>query len=66
MNTFFVNLMTLKDYEIWTLTWENLYLSGLNIRGKDQPVHPRSLISAFVIHSLETYCERIFIFLASF
>ena len=33
---------------------ENLSLGFVNNKGADQPAHPRSLISPFVVHSLES------------
>ena len=37
----------------WALTGENLSLVFANNKGADQPEHPRSLTSAFVIRLLE-------------
>ena len=34
---------------IWATSWENLFMPYANNKGADQPVHPRSLISAFVV-----------------
>ena len=39
---------------IWALTQENLALRFANNKGTDKPVHPHSLISAFVIHLLKS------------
>ena len=39
---------------IWATTRENLPLGFANNTGTDQPAHLRSLISAFVIHFLES------------
>ena len=39
---------------IWTTSWENLFMQYANNKGADQPVHPRSLISAFVVRCLDT------------
>ena len=36
---------------IWASTRETLTLLFANIKGADQPAHPRSLISAFIIHN---------------
>ena len=38
---------------IWASTRENLSSVFANNKGTDQPAHPRSLISAFVIRLLE-------------
>ena len=38
----------------WALTQENLSSVFVNNKGADQPAHPRSLISASVIHILES------------
>ena len=34
---------------IWATSWENLFLPYANNKGADQPAHPHSLISAFVV-----------------
>ena len=39
---------------IWAPLLESLTLLYANNKGADQPVHPRSLISTFVIHYLES------------
>ena len=47
-------------------SWENLFMPYANNKGADQPAHPRSLISAFVISScyvlnfttLASFCGR--------
>ena len=39
---------------IWAKSWENLFVPYANNKGVDQPAQPRSLISAFVIHCLDT------------
>ena len=39
---------------IWASSWENLFLPYANNKGTDQPAHPRSLISTFVVHSLDS------------
>ena len=41
-------------YLIWAKTRENLTLLHTNNKGADQPVHLGSLISTFIIHSLES------------
>ena len=33
---------------------ENLFMLYANNKGADQPAHPRSLISAFVVHCLDS------------
>ena len=47
--------------KIYGPCWENTCLPGFaNNKGADQPAHPRSLISAFVIHFLEsTICKLV-------
>ena len=37
---------------VWATSWENLFLPYANNKGADQPAHPRSLISAFVVRYL--------------
>ena len=39
---------------------EKTYLGGFtNSKGADQPAHPRSLISAFVIHFLDSIISKL-------
>ena len=45
---------------IWASTQENLSLGGFaNNTDADQPAHPRSLISAFVIQVLESTISKL-------
>ena len=37
----------------YSSSWENLFMPYANNKGADQPVHPRSPISAFVIRCLD-------------
>ena len=39
---------------IWAMSWENLFMPYANNKGADQPVHPHSLISAFVVRCLDS------------
>ena len=39
---------------IWATSWENLFMPYANNKGADQPVHPRSLISTFIICCLDS------------
>ena len=39
---------------IWATSWENLFMPYANNKGADQPAHPRSLISAFVVRCLDS------------
>ena len=43
-----------KVYFIWVMSWENLFMPYANNKGADQPAHPRSLISAFFDHCLDS------------
>ena len=43
-------------YNVWASTQENLFA---NNTGADQPAHPRSLISAFVIHFLKSIISKL-------
>ena len=36
------------------MSWENLFYAYANNKGADQPAHPRSLISAFVVRFLDS------------
>ena len=38
---------------IQATSWENLFLPYANNKDADQPVHPRSLVSIFVVHCLD-------------
>ena len=38
----------------WATSWENLFLPYANNKDADQPAHGRSLISAFVVHCLDS------------
>ena len=38
----------------WAMSWENLLMPYTNNKGADQPAHPCSLISAFVVHCLDS------------
>ena len=54
--TFFLLIRQRYDLFIrkWTKSWENLFLSYVNNKSADQPAHPRSLISAFVVRCLDS------------
>ena len=38
----------------WATSWQNLLLPYANNKGADHPAHPRSLISTFVVHCLDS------------
>ena len=38
----------------WATSWENLFLPYANNKGADQPAHPRSLISTFIVRCLDS------------
>ena len=44
---------------IWASTRENLFSKVSNSKGADQPAHPCSLISVFVIHLLESIISKL-------
>ena len=44
---------------IWASTPENLYSVFAKIKGTDQPAHPHSLISAFIILLLESIIYKL-------
>ena len=48
--TFFSRVV--KD--ILAMSWENLFVPHANNKGADQPAHPRSLISTFVVRCLDS------------
>ena len=43
-----------SEYLVWATSWENLFIPYANNKGADQPVHLCSLISAFVVHFLDS------------
>ena len=46
--------ITSSNNLIWATSWENLFMPYANNKGADQPAHPRSLISAFVVRCLDS------------
>ena len=44
----------LIDIIIWVTSWENLFMPYANNKGADQPAHPHSLISAFVVRWIDS------------
>ena len=44
---------SLADY-IWATSWENLFMQYATNKGADEPAHPRSLISTFIIRCLDS------------
>ena len=47
-------VMTIKIIIIKSRAMRKCLMSHGNNKGADQPVHPRSLISAFVVHCLDS------------
>ena len=47
-----MNPASLNDF--WVTSWENLFLPYANNKGADQPAHPCSLISTFVVRCLDS------------
>ena len=39
---------------IWATSWENLFMPYADNKSADQPPHPHSLISTFVVHCLDS------------
>ena len=39
---------------IWAMSWENPIMPSANNKDTDQPAHPRSPISTFVVHCLDS------------
>ena len=58
-----------KIYEVlyikWATSWENLFMPYANNKGADQPVHPCSLISTFVVPCLDSIISLVSIFAIS-
>ena len=50
---------------IWAMSWENLFMPYVNNKGADQPAHPRSLISTFVVRCLDSIISLVSIFAIS-
>ena len=46
---------------IWATSWENLFMQYANNKGADQPAHPRSLISTFVVRCLDSIVSSCYI-----
>ena len=51
--------LTIFGNRVWASTQENLSSVFANNKGADQPAHPRSLISAFVICLLESIIYKL-------
>ena len=51
---------------IWATSWENLFKPYANNKDADQPAHPCSLISTFVVRCLDSKISLVFMNLASF
>ena len=49
-----VSELSLHRGKIWATLWRNLFLPYANNKGADQPVHPHSLINAFVVCCLDS------------
>ena len=47
-------LLSLRTSLIWATSWENLFMPYVNNKDADQPAHPCSLISAFIVHCLDS------------
>ena len=62
MNMFFSHTHTIKTTKvIWASSQENQSSGFVNNTGADKPVHPHSLISAFVIHFFESIIGEIYL-----
>ena len=48
----------MKFKDIGSVTRENVLQGFANNKGADQPTHPRSLVSAFVIRLLESIISK--------
>ena len=45
----------------WPTSWENLFMQYANNKEADQPAHPRSLISTFIVRCLDSIIPLVFI-----
>ena len=43
-----------SEFFNWAMSWENLFMPYANNKGADQPVHPHSLISTFIVCCLDS------------
>ena len=48
-----VHVPSYKQF-IWDPSWKNKFMPYANNKGADQPAHPRSLISTFIVHCLDS------------
>ena len=55
----------MEGADIWATSWENLSMPYANNKGADQPAHPRSLISAFVVRCLDSIIPLVSISIVS-
>ena len=55
-------LFYVHAYHIWAMSWENLFMPNETNKGADQPAHPHSLISAFVVPCLDSITPLVVIF----
>ena len=55
------NITVLQYNTIWAMSWENLFYAYANNKGTDQPAHPCSLISTFVVRCLESIIPLVYI-----
>ena len=46
----------------WATPWKNLFMPYANNKGADQPAHSRSLISAFIVHCLDSIIPLVSIY----
>ena len=46
--------LNVKCLAIWAASWQNLFMPYTNNKGADQPAHPHSLISTFVVRYLDS------------
>ena len=51
---------------MWATSWENLFMPYATNKGADQPVHPRSLNSTFVVHCLNSTIDISSFYIRSF
>ena len=54
-------LLTKPAYVIWATSWVYLFMPYANNKSADQPAHPRSLISTFIVRSLDSDISSFYI-----
>ena len=69
LQDFWINVLSLvislDSFHIWATSWKILFMSYVNNKGADQPAHPRSPISTFVVRCLDSIISPVSFFAIS-